>query len=205
MSELNKSVNKILNIHEKIAILRVRPELSKIEKTGYNKYTDFKYFQLKDFLPTTNILELELGLTSDFNLKGEEATLLITNIQKPEETKLYETTVAEANIKGALEIQKLGSLHTYLKRYLYLNYLNLTEDDTVDAVDTKNKVDTKKDVSVKEAQEGITAWINNTTAILGQADLVYQTIGLTRDEVVAEYKTNPIKFLEQLKRIKVDA
>lgn len=145
MNELNKSVDKIMNIHYKIATLRTRQELKNIKKTGYNKFADFPYFQLEDFLPTCNMLELELGLTSDFNLKGEEATLVITNINNPTETKLYETTVAEANMKGVLEIQKLGSVHTYLKRYLYLNYLNLTEGDTVDAIDQSKRVAPKSE------------------------------------------------------------
>ena len=39
---------------------------------------------------------------------------------------MFTSTIAEANVKGMLDIQQLGSKHTYLKRYLYYNYLNLT-------------------------------------------------------------------------------
>ena len=43
-----------------------------------------------------------------------------------------------------LDIQQLGSKHTYLKRYLYYNCLNLTENDGVDGL---NQDSAKSEVS----------------------------------------------------------
>lgn len=134
---------------KKIAQLRASKELQKIKKSGENKFAGFMYFELADFLPVVNKLELELGLLSVFNIKDEVASLKVYDLEVDDlmqnKSILFETPVAEANMKGALEIQKLGSVHTYLKRYLYLNYLNLTEADTVDSIDQSKRVAPKSE------------------------------------------------------------
>lgn len=127
---------------KKIAKLRASKELQEIKKSGKNTFAGFNYFELADFLPIVSKLENDLGLVSVFNLTDTTATLEVLDVESKDKIT-FTSPIAEANMKGALEIQKLGSQHTYLKRYLYLNYLNLTENDTVDSIDQKSKVDVK--------------------------------------------------------------
>lgn len=125
---------------KKIAKLRASKELQEIKKSGKNTFAGFNYFELADFLPIVSKLENDLGLVSVFNLTDTTATLEVLDVESKDKIT-FTSPIAEANMKGALEIQKLGSQHTYLKRYLYLNYLNLTESDTVDSIDQKKQVD----------------------------------------------------------------
>lgn len=139
---------------KKIAQLRASKDLQEIKKSGENKFAGFMYFELADFLPVVTKLENELGLVSIFNIVNDTATLQVYDVET-EKSFTFTTPVAEANMKGALEIQKLGSVHTYLKRYLYLNYLNLTESDTVDSIDQSKKVEPKKEKPISKVIDEI--------------------------------------------------
>ena len=152
-----------MSIYKKILEIRASEELYKVKKSGENKFAGFMYFELSDFLPTVNKLEKELGLVSYFNLNEAQATLTVIDVEKNEQL-VFTSPVAEANMKGALEIQKLGSVHTYLKRYLYLNYLNLTEADTVDSLDQKAKLDTPKET--KKDDEARKKLLDELTVLL---------------------------------------
>ena len=66
---------------KKIAQLRASKELQKIKKSGENKFAGFMYFELADFLPVVNKLELELGLLSVFNIKDEVASLKVYDLE----------------------------------------------------------------------------------------------------------------------------
>ena len=122
----------------------VRYELSqtKLEKTGYNKHLNFKYFELGDFLPTAIKLFNERGLCSVFNIaydpNGIEMATL-TLIKGTEKIVFTTPTEMPTNMAG---IQALGAKHTYLKRYLYINVLDISENDVVDASldENSNKV-----------------------------------------------------------------
>lgn len=40
-----------LNLYQKVAMIKGEMSKAKFPKTGYNKFTKFKYFQLDDFEP----------------------------------------------------------------------------------------------------------------------------------------------------------
>ncbi len=138
------------NIYLSLAKARIETQKKCTKKSGHNKFAGFDYFELKDFLSQATEELAKVGLCAIFNIKrdiddlgavSETATLTITNGDKE---IIFETPTAEALVKGANEIQNLGSKHTYLKRYLYMNALELSESDAVDAAIQKDKQEEEK-------------------------------------------------------------
>ena len=121
-----------LNVYQKLQAARVELQKLNIKKSGENKYSGFKYFELKDFIPPLNDIFYKVGLASNFSIADNMANLYIINADKPEETILFTSPIAEAPLKGCTPIQSVGAVHTYMKRYLYLNALEITEDDILD-------------------------------------------------------------------------
>ena len=122
------------NVFKKLGDVRVELQTKDIKKSGENKFAKFKYYELADFLPFVNQLFHDIGLLSVFNLTSEKATLTIYDTET-KDTITFESHVTEAHLGGnnANPIQKLGATHTYMKRYLFLNALEIVEADQVDA------------------------------------------------------------------------
>lgn len=135
-----------MTIYGKINTIRKRIKDANLKKTGKNAYAGFTYYELADFLPQTIDLENELGLVSMFTLRDNESADLVVCDTTSDAQVVFTVRVREANMKGALEIQKVGAENTYAKRYAYLNYLNLTESDQVDNKDQSKVIDEKKPV-----------------------------------------------------------
>jgi hypothetical protein len=122
-----------MNIYQKVSQARLRLQGLQLKKSGENKFAGFKYYELGDFLPHVNSLFDELGLFAAFNIKDELATLTLVDSEKPESAIQFTSPVADAQVKGTTPVQSLGAVHTYLKRYLYVNALEIVESDTLDA------------------------------------------------------------------------
>ena len=121
-----------MNIYEKLQACRVELQKMNLKKTGENKFAGFKYYELADFLPTVNELFLKHKMASNFSIRGEEARLTIIDFEN-KETIEFTSPIADANIKGCTPVQSLGGVHTYLKRYLYINALEIVENDMLDS------------------------------------------------------------------------
>ena len=123
-----------------------------MSKSGLNKFAGFKYFELGDFLPTVNSIFFELGLCSVFTIDNNEAIMQIVDTEFGG-TIFFRSPVAEAVPRVTIDagkspaIQALGSQHTYLRRYLFLNALEITEHDAVDATLGKDEPKSAKPVT----------------------------------------------------------
>lgn len=120
-----------MNVYEKLQNCRVDLQKMNLKKTGENKFAGFKYYELADFLPTVNELFLKYKLSSNFSIIDGNAELTIIDLEKCE-TIIFTSPIADANIKGCTPVQSLGGVHTYLKRYLYINALEIVENDMFD-------------------------------------------------------------------------
>lgn len=118
-----------MNIYQKLQKCRVELQRMSLKKSGKNTFAGFEYFELSDFLPAVNDLFEKYGLYSRFGIADNTATLTVINAEKPEETETYTSPIADANLKGCTPIQSLGGVHTYMKRYLYVNALEITDGD----------------------------------------------------------------------------
>lgn len=136
------------NVYSKLQEARVILQQKNNKKSGKNKFANFSYYELADFIPSVNEIFKDLQLTSLFNIIEEKATLTIVNLENTDERIVFESPIAEAEIKGTTPIQCLGGVHTYMKRYLYLNALEIVESDMFDSKvgDKENElVETKKE------------------------------------------------------------
>lgn len=131
----NKNVK---SVYEKLQNVRVEINNSMIKKGGLNEYDGFSYFELTDFLPKANELFLKHEITPAFDITEDMASITIYDWSS-DKTIYFSTPIASAVVYKRdgkpknLPIQDLGSTHTYLKRYLYLHVLELSEVDDLDA------------------------------------------------------------------------
>ncbi len=176
-----------MNIYEKLQNCRVELQKMNLKKTGENKFAGFKYYELADFLPTVNELFLKHKLASNFSIIENEAILTIVNVEKPEEFLRFASPIAEANIKGCTPVQSLGGVHTYLKRYLYINALEIVENDLFDGKVGDMEVEKEKPMSDSQKE------FLNTLSTEEKRQIIkkYGTTELTfkqASEVLKEYK-----------------
>jgi len=154
-----------MGIYKKLQ--NVRSELSqlKLKKSGFNKFNNFDYFELGDFLPSVCQLCAKQGICSVVNFTSDKATLTLYD-DESDQTITIETEVRKLNLiskegkEKMNDLQALGAEQTYLRRYLYMNMFEVVENDTMDALDqntikseTKPKETPKPKTEVKTPTE----------------------------------------------------
>lgn len=136
-----------LRLNETIIKIRVELQNAKLKKTGKNKYAGFEYFELADFLPKLNELMAKYGINDRFNIiTNEDGTMRasLTLIKEDEKQEysipfiMFDTPINSKGIKSMQDIQYLGALNTYYKRYLYLNAFGITDGEVIDSMDNSD-------------------------------------------------------------------
>ena len=119
-------------IFEKLQKARIELQNKKLKKSGKNGYSGFTYYELADFLPQVNQIFNDLKLCSNFSIREREASLTVTDWEDGSK-EVFTSPIEDLELKGCTKVQALGGVHTYLKRYLYLNALEIVESDMLDA------------------------------------------------------------------------
>lgn len=113
------------------------------------KEIGYSFFQLDDFLPKANELCSMYGVLPVFNIvkryrenaAPEEVAVLTVHDCYSEQT--IEFVIPTEDVTNTqTRIQGLGAKNTFLKRYLYMNFLEIAEKDLIEAtsgVNTTNK------------------------------------------------------------------
>ena len=122
-----------INIYRKMQTARVKLQSLTLKKTGLNKFAGYSYFELGDILPAINNINSEAGLCTKISFGNEYASLDIINIDNPEEMIQFLSPMSKATLKGAHDIQNLGAVETYQRRYLYMSAYEIVEHDAVDS------------------------------------------------------------------------
>ena len=122
-----------MNVYQKLNAAREEFHRAKLKKSGMNKFAGYQYFELSDFIiPALDIFKKH-GLTSVISFGIEKAHMQIVNTDKPDETIIIHTPMSTAALKGCHEVQNLGAVQTYLRRYLWVAALEIVEHDALDA------------------------------------------------------------------------
>lgn len=150
-----------MNIYQKIQAVKKELSERELKKSGENKFSGFKYYELGDFLPSIIELCAKYGLFTQITFTEDKGILDIVDcnaevIQEgnPNEYRIvqYESPLKELELKGANAIQALGGAETYLRRYLYMNAFDIVEADMFDSAEFEKK---KKAKTEKTALEKI--------------------------------------------------
>jgi hypothetical protein len=121
-----------MNVYQKLNEAREQFHKAKLKKSGHNKFANYYYFELGDFvIPALEIFKSH-GLTSIISFGKEEASMTIVNNDKPEDRIILTSPMSSAALKGCHEVQNLGAVQTYLRRYLWVAALEIVEHDALD-------------------------------------------------------------------------
>ena len=182
-------------VYSKLQKARVLLQEKELKKSGFNSFAGFKYFELSDFLPSINVIFDNLGLCSVFSISDGVATLRIFDSEHGGAI-LFRSPIAEAGAGKAPPIQALGSMHTYLRRYLMLNAMEITEHDSVDATIKKDEPKSSKPVTVDvfdsmdaKTQELIEDIAMDVRMLLQKNDMQGAIDYITLQELDADSKT----------------
>ncbi len=120
-----------MTIFEKLNEARLRFQNAGIQKSGKNAYAGYTYYELSDILPEVNKLANELKFCCVVNFENEIAKLDFCDLEKDERIT-FTSPMSTASLKGCHEVQNLGAVETYIKRYLYQNCFEIVESDVLD-------------------------------------------------------------------------
>jgi hypothetical protein len=128
-----------MSVYRKLQEARLELQSTSLKKSGKNKFANFEYFELGDFLPTIQNIFLKHGLCGAITFYTDIAILTIVDIDKPEDKIEFKSPMSTAELKGCHAIQNLGAVQTYLRRYLWVAAMEIVEHDSLDAVTGKDE------------------------------------------------------------------
>lgn len=149
-----------MTVYEKLVQARLKFQSANVKKSGYNKGINKHYFELEDILPVCNKVCEEVKAVCVVSFTDTVATLEFIDCEKPEDRIVFTSPMSKANLKGCHEVQNLGAVESYLKRYLYQNCLEVSESDILDAmIDPREQTQsTSHDQPRKPAQPSKPKW-----------------------------------------------
>jgi hypothetical protein len=137
------------NVFKKLQDARVRLQKTELSKSGRNKFAGYEYFELGDFIPAVQKICNDVGLCGVINYTQITATLSIHDTDG-EGVIVFESPMSTAALKGCHEVQNLGAVQSYLRRYLWMTAFEIVEHDGLDAT-TGGEAPVQKKVEVKAA------------------------------------------------------
>ena len=140
------------NIYSKMQKARCEFQEKPLKKSGHNKFAGYHYFELGDFLPTINSLLEKYNLCSNISFDKDMATLTIINSENTDEKLVFTSPMSNASLKGCHDVQNLGAVQTYLRRYLWVNAFEIVESDGLDATTGKDDKPSKTKANVNAAK-----------------------------------------------------
>jgi len=132
-----------MNVYAKLNEARQKFHKLKLSKTGHNKFAGYNYFELGDFLiPALGVFE-EVGLCAVVSFEKETARMDIFDASLParepnNERITITSPMGSAALKGCHEVQNIGAVETYQRRYLWTAALEIVEHDALDATTGKD-------------------------------------------------------------------
>ena len=120
-------------VHSKLNKARLQLQAKKLNKSGHNKFAGYQYFELGDFLPAVQEIFSQIGLCGIVSYTADLAMLTITDTEDGTQVVLN-SPMGSAALKGCHEVQNIGAVETYQRRYLWVTAMEIVEHDALDAV-----------------------------------------------------------------------
>ena len=204
-----------MSVYSKLNEARVKFHSLKLEKTGHNKFAGYKYFELGDFLiPALKVFQ-EVGLCAIVSFEKDLAMMRIYGTEPNEGFLQITSPMGSAALKGCHEVQNIGAVETYQRRYLWTAALEIVEHDALDATTGSDKpakafaaphkptdgameaLPQDQREYIKELAEDVVTVFAKTTA--SEAFERVQVEGLDNDQMVALWSLLPSNVRSALK------
>lgn len=129
-----------MSVYKKLNEARKAFHKTTLKKTGRNNFSGYDYFTLGDIVQPALAAFESAGLCAWATFDKEVAMLTIVDIDKPEHRILITSPMGSAALKGCHEVQNIGAVETYQRRYLWLIALDAVEQDVIeDTTDTRGE------------------------------------------------------------------
>lgn len=147
-----------MNVLQKLLAVRVKFLEANVRKSGKNMKLKYTYFELDDIVPTATMIFRDLGLLPITTFDNDTARMTIYNCDDPADTVEFTSPMRDiepiisSTTGGEVTnaIQRLGSVETYQRRYLYMIALDIVEADEMEAMTGLNP-EAPADVPVQKA------------------------------------------------------
>lgn len=125
-----------MSVYGKLQKARIMLQGTKLTKSGKNKFAGYEYFELADFLPTVQKICNDVGLCGVVSFTEHMAYLQLNDIEDGTSI-MFSSPMSSAALKGCHDVQNLGAVISYLRRYLWVNAFEIVEHDALDATTGK--------------------------------------------------------------------
>jgi hypothetical protein len=134
------------NVYQKLLEARVLFMEEDVKKSGKNMKMSYKYFELQDIVPVATPIFQKVGLLPVTTFDNDMATMMVINVDNPGDFIVFTSPMREiepiiSNKTGGEvtnAIQRLGSVETYQRRYLYMIALDIVESDSIEPLTGDN-------------------------------------------------------------------
>lgn len=191
-------------VHKKLMQARLQLQAMEIKKSGENKFAGYRYMELGDFTPAIQKICADLGLCGTVSFTAELATLTMVDADSDDDKSiLFTSPMGSAALKGCHEVQNIGAVETYQRRYLWQAAFEIVEHDSLDASDgpelnpnprPRKKQEQPLDMSPKARADRIRLGVASGDAV-GAAKALS---GFEKEELDAVWALLPVKTQEQL-------
>ena len=198
-----------MSVYKKLQQARIALQGKKLTKSGKNKFAGYEYFELGDFLPTIQTICNDVGLCGVVSFNHEMAFLQINDVVDGTSI-MFTSPMSSAALKGCHDVQNLGAVQSYLRRYLWVNAFEIVEHDALDATLGKDEPAKKVEAKVEKLEpkvekpkptngpwqisladnEDISAWMDT----LGAGCDALLSLTTSVDDVATIFKTNRSVF-----------
>lgn len=126
-----------MSIYKKLQEARIQLQSMDLKKSGLNKFAGYQYFELRDFLPAIQTIFYQCGICGVISFEEKIASLRLVDIDDNSEI-IFTSPMGSAALKGVHEVQNIGAVETYQRRYLYVAAMEIVEHDALEATTGKS-------------------------------------------------------------------
>lgn len=186
-----------MKVYKKLVAVRSELQAMPLTKSGHNKFAGYKYFELGDFLPSIQMLFNKHGLCDVISFTEDLATMVVYDTDDGSSVT-FTSPMGSAQLKGCHEVQNIGAVETYQRRYLYVTALAIVEHDALDATTGSAPVEPKKVVEVKKPDVGTVTEPNPDDVLMIESLIAFGETCESMSELTGLWKKNQ-KAIDSIK------
>lgn len=186
------------SMYEKLATMRVELQKEKLTKSGLNIHSNFKYYNLDDFLPSCNEISLKNKVFLKFEFNKEIAKLIALNIENKDDYIEFSIPVTEVSVIASNGMQNIGAVTTYARRYLYMIAFEIAENDDFDTTEATQKRDKEEKERIEFEKKQAEALRQPISAI--KLEMINKEIartGISEKAVCDRYKVEKLEAITE--------